>query len=158
MWGKDWLVKINMSETKQVIFHQHYRTDIEVSPIMVGRSSCLDRLLGLKLFTDLKRNLYIRFIAKDDGKTVDLLYCSHHNHLLHSNFTRARLVRKWGSDIISGLEFPSSLLREFKDVYSALWVMGYFSTYNRFTTGKRFRASRCLIAISIAWTLTNYTS
>lgn len=76
-------------------------------PIMseAEQISCLRRLLGLSVTDDLKWKLYVRSIAKTDGKMLCCLWSSRSNTgSLQSNFARARSGIKQSNAAISHLE------------------------------------------------------
>lgn len=79
-WGKNWLVSFNKTKTKLVTVH-HHSADVKSAPILIcshthKKAPCLERLLGLKLTSDHKRNAYIPVITKDAGKIICSLYRS----------------------------------------------------------------------------------
>ena len=79
-WGKDWFVTFNASKTKLVTFH-HKKGNPTFHPVQMDNSileeaSCLERLLGLKLTSDLKWNSYILSVAKEAGKMVGSFFRS----------------------------------------------------------------------------------
>ena len=77
-WGKRWLVSFNAQKTKLVYFNRH-RNDTDIPPISMDgvdleESSCLDKLLGLKVSSDLRWNAYIECIAKNAARMVGSFY------------------------------------------------------------------------------------
>ena len=78
-WGEKWLVTFNPTKTKAVNFH-HHRLPI-FPPILMNDENLvefdsLDRLLGLKLSSDLKWDDYINSLAKSASKMVGSFYRS----------------------------------------------------------------------------------
>ena len=80
-WGNEWLVSFNTSKTNLVSFHHHRSQEFTLPPILMNdveleEKSCLDRLIGLKLTSDLKWNAYIVEVAKNVSKMIGSFYRS----------------------------------------------------------------------------------
>ena len=78
-WGEKWLVTFNATKTKSVSFHHHRQPNfspLSMNGVDLVESDSHDRLLGLKLTTDLKWDSYITRIAKNASKMVGSFYRS----------------------------------------------------------------------------------
>ena len=80
-WGNEWLVSFNTSKTNLVSFHHHRSQEFTLPQILMNdveleEKSCLDRLIGLKLTSDLKWNAYIVEVAKSVSKMIGSFYRS----------------------------------------------------------------------------------
>lgn len=68
----------NASKTRLVTFHHRWSDHelplIKIDGVPLGEAPCIERLLGLKLTPDFKRNSYIWTVAQDEGKMVGSLY------------------------------------------------------------------------------------
>ena len=80
-WGNEWLVFFNTLKTNLVSFHHHRSQKFTLPPIFMNdveleEKSCLDRLIGLKLTSDLKWNAYMVEVTKSVSKMIGSFYRS----------------------------------------------------------------------------------
>lgn len=98
-WGKDWLISLNTSRTRQVTFH-HNLADPEPTTI---RMCSYTRKEALKHNPDSKWNSSIADITNDAARIVDSLYRS------RKYLTRDTMLYLYNSQLRPSMEYFSPL-------------------------------------------------